>query len=237
VLAAVPTLIALLTGGASALPANEASLRVGERLSVAVAQDLVTVEAHEVPLAEVLRAIGEQARITVFLEGDLARPVSISLAGVPVAEGLRLLLRDRASSVITRSAAGRLAEIRVRLRSDPGGAGEAATGATGTSQPRDARDELEVAPYDWHEDRLAFVRQAVRVPRPKALEELTTLLLEDEDAMIRGSAAAALGKLRSEEASEALSRMRQHRGVHPFGSRPQSASWLRPDHHGSRGCA
>jgi hypothetical protein len=195
--------LALPVAGAIAVMPGIGSVQAAAELSVVVGGELVSIESQEAPLADVLQAIGEQAGFAVAVEGDADAAVRLSLAGLPVAEALRLLLRDAASAIIYERSAGRLVGIRVRLLNDGAGArSNVATPVEGT-QPERRRD-LPVTPHDWREDRVAFVRQAARAPREGALEELTTLLLDDDDATIRRLAAAALGRLRSEEVGEAL---------------------------------
>ena len=65
-----------------------------DRLRVRVEDGLLTVDADAVPLAEVVGAIGRQAGFETTLIGDVSAPVTVSLAKVPLAEGLERLLAD-----------------------------------------------------------------------------------------------------------------------------------------------
>jgi HEAT repeats len=206
----IALLTGLLMGGAIGVePGNRTALSAeGEQLSVAMEGGNVTVEAREVPLAHVLRAIGEQAGIVVMVKGDAGDRISRSLSGVSGSEAIRLLLRDVPSAVMYKTSSGQLAEIHVRLvaRQAAARAPNASwTASVDPSDPEAPPEDPEVTPDDSHEDRLAFVRKAARAPQADALDALSALVLEDDDPLIRGSAAAALGKLSGPGAGEALS--------------------------------
>jgi hypothetical protein len=180
------------------------------QLSVVVEGGLVGVEARNAPLADVLSAIGEQAGIVVTIEGEAGGRISRSLHRVPVSEAIGLLLREIPSAVIYEISSGRLAEIHVRLMGGGTSSAVASSGAPSASsaEPTEATSLSEgaaVTPDDPREDRIAFVRAAMRAPRANGIGELALLLRDDEDATIRAAAAAGLGKLPNEEAGEALS--------------------------------
>jgi HEAT repeat protein len=112
--------------------------------------------------------------------------------------------------VIYKTSSGELAEIDVRLMGSGALSAAAPSGAptASSAEPTEATSRSEgpaVTPDDPREDRIAFVRAAVRAPRENGIGELALLLREDDDATIRAAAAAALGKLRDEEAGDALS--------------------------------
>jgi hypothetical protein len=176
-----------------------------ERLSVAIDGGLVSLDAHDAPLADVLRAIGEQAGIVVSVQGGAGPRISRSLSGKPLSEALELLLGEAASGVIYKRASGRLAELRVRLMSVQAAAHAASTPSVARSEPGALAEDRAIAPDAPREDRLAFVRETARAPRADALDVLSALLLEDDAPLVRRSAAAALGRLRDEAAGEALS--------------------------------
>jgi HEAT repeats len=205
----IALLTGLLMGGAiGAEPGNRTALSAeGEQLSVAMEDGIVTIEAREVPLAEVLRAIGEQAGIVVMVEGGDGDRISRSLSDVSVSEAIRLLLGDVPSAVTYKTLSGQLAEIHVRLvaRQAAARAPDASgTGSVDSSDPEAPLEDPEITPDDPHDHRLAFVRKAARAPQADALDALSALVLEDDDPLIRGSAAAALGKLSGAGAREAL---------------------------------
>jgi hypothetical protein len=182
----------------------------GERLWVAVEGGLATVEAADAPLTDVLRAIGERAGIVVTIEGEAGERISRSLHDVPVSEAIGLLLRGVPSAVIYETSSGELAEIHVRLMGGGTSSAAAAPGApiVSSAEPTEATSLSEgaaVSPDSPREDRIAFVRAAVRAPRETGIGELALLLRDDEDATVRAAAATGLGKLRGEEAGDALS--------------------------------
>jgi HEAT repeats len=197
----------VVAGAIGVMPASHVAAE-SVQLSVEVEGGLVTVEAREAPLTDVLRAIGEQAGVVVTVEGDAHNRISRSLSGVSVSEAIPLLLRDISSVVVYKTPSGQPAEIHVRL---PGGKTGARTPDTSgkafvdRSDPAAPPEHPGITSDDPHEDRLAFVRKAARAPQADALDSLSTLLLEDDDPLIRGAAAAALGKLSGSVAGEALS--------------------------------
>jgi hypothetical protein len=65
----------------------------GPVVEVSVESGRLSVRAHEAPLAEVLRAVGRHAGVTMVLSGDLDTPVTETLTDVPVEEGIRRLSR------------------------------------------------------------------------------------------------------------------------------------------------
>jgi hypothetical protein len=150
------------------------------------------------------------------LRGALDAPVSVTLTGVPLEDGLRQLL-GRGSFVFLYDHPGadptrKLVELRGQVSEEAAalpGRDRAAAPADvpvprDQSERHDDADVPAISPYDHIEDRLEFARLEARAGKPKSAEDLVTLLLEDEHAGVRGLAAAALGRLGGPEAGEAL---------------------------------
>ena len=202
-------LASLLVAGTMSMVATSRVAAEGVQLSVVVEGGAASIEARDAPIADVLRAIGEQAGLTVIIEGEAGDRVSRSLHGVPVSEAIGLLLRAVPSAVIYKTSSGELAEIDVRLMGSGALSAAAPSGAptASSAEPTEATSRSEgpaVTPDDPRENRIAFVRAAVRAPRENGIGELALLLREDDDATIRAAASGALGRLRAGEAGEAL---------------------------------
>ncbi len=197
---------ALNSCGRTALGAEGTPLTTPE---VALHDGLLSVRAIDVPLAELLRAIGAQAGFQVIVKGDLSPPVTWSFADVPVAEALRRLLQNANSVLIHAPAPGGGAGPLVELRVWPG-RGDAAESAAKvartirTNKGKPAGRTPLVSPDDRRDDRLRAVRRLANRPNASAGKDLALLLSEDEDPLIRRIAAIALGKLRLPEAKAAL---------------------------------
>ncbi len=67
----------------------------GSSIKVAVKQGRLTLSAHNALLAEVLRAIGEEAGIAIEIRGDLTERITISFTDVLLEEAIRHLLRGQ----------------------------------------------------------------------------------------------------------------------------------------------
>lgn len=100
--AAVGVAALLLAGGGGVQAAT---------IDIAVDGGLLTLEALDAPLEDVLRAIAAQADFDVVIKGDLSTPVTWSLADIPVADAVARLLQTR--NYVMRVAAGRVIELRM----------------------------------------------------------------------------------------------------------------------------
>ncbi len=176
---------------------------------VALRHDLLSVRAIDVPLAGLLRAIGEKAGFEVIIKGDLSGPVTWSFADVPVEEGVRRLLHDTSSVMIYArvqdGGTGSLAKVITFHQNVDLVAGHSRVARTIPTQETGVSQETPiVSPSDHREDRLAAVRHLANRLDASASKDLALLLFEDEDPLIRRIAAIALGKLRLPEAKAAL---------------------------------
>ena len=162
---------------------------------------LLTLEAHDAPLSDVVRAIGERVGYETILVGDLPAAVNTSFKGVPVGDGLERLLRDIDRVVLygpAQEGSDNSAVSQIWLFGPGGPAESTVAGAAGLA----ARDDLEQTDERIRAD--AVLRLASSYPVEQALERLARALREDEDAFVRSRAAAALGALQDDRAVPAL---------------------------------
>jgi HEAT repeats len=203
----------ILAGGTLAADDAGKAVEDSRRPEVAIHAGVLTVQAHGVPLAEVLAAIGQRAGFEVTVRGAVDARVSVVLAEVPLEEGLRQLLRGRSFAFLYDRArahpAAKLVEVRVYALEKTAAQPEPGRAAASTSKPSamsgDANHHAPViSPFDPLEARLEFARIEARRGKPTSPEDLITLLLEDEHAQVRGLAASALGRLKEPAAGDAL---------------------------------
>lgn len=169
--------------GAQAEPAEPSSIEI------AFERGRLTVDVRDAPLDEVLAAVGEEAGVAIQIRGDLTAPVTQSFADVPLDEGIRRLLRGHSYMLASNDAGqGRRLEISI-LTSHP--VGTAASAASASA----ANDEQE---------KLQRVRALAGRKDPEAILELSRLAGGDPSAAVRAQAVAALGRLRTQDASAAL---------------------------------
>ncbi|MFQ5773597.1 MAG: HEAT repeat domain-containing protein [Kiloniellaceae bacterium] len=178
-------------------------------LEVSVHEGLVSLDARNVPLEDVLRAIAEQAGFRLVLKGDLSTPVTWSFKDVPVDRGVARLLGTASSLALYAPAPdGRgsvLAEVRV-LR----GSSDAVAGASGVARaapiqpawavPAPTSEPLEEDP----ETRLERVRGLVEKGRRTTVRALSRFVSGDDDPVVRRIATVGLGNLRGPKAKDAL---------------------------------
>jgi hypothetical protein len=79
-------------------PISETDTPASPFLDVRVERSLLTVDVREVPLARLLRTIGERAGVDVVIRGDLGL-VTESFHGLPLEEGIRRLARGHSLAV------------------------------------------------------------------------------------------------------------------------------------------
>ncbi len=180
-------------------------------INVSVHEGLLTLQAVEAPLADVLGRIGDAAGFRVVFKRSMDAPVSWTVTDVPLEKALRRLL-GRRSYVITYDepqAEGEmrhLAEVRLMRNNMPETGHSIEIDRTLTATAKiEAQNELLIAtPDDDRDTRLNFVRNMSKRPKAAAVNALRVLLSQDEDSMIRRIAAIGLGKARGEAALEAL---------------------------------
>ncbi len=193
--------------GQSASASQNASAATNE---VAVREGLLSVELRDAPLAHVLLTIGAQAGFEVIIRGDLGAPVTWSFTNLPLDEGIQRLLDDSSLIMIYAPSQGRV-EPRQLLKVIALGAGGDATAGTaplaGRMPAREtdvSQETVSVSLNDDREDRLRAVQRLAIVPDAAATKDLTLLLSQDEDPLIRQIAAIALGNVGGAHAQAAL---------------------------------
>ncbi len=184
-------------------------------ISVHIERGLLSVDARNAPLGEVLEAIAKQANFQLDTKGDLDIPVTWSFANVPVDEGVQRLLHNVSSVMIyaqsKNGGPAALAKVTTfRRKVDPAANSVQVARTIPPPQTQKAtkveepQHEPTVSLDDDREDRLRAVRRLSRKPDAASIKDLALLVSKDEDPVIRRLAAIGLGKLRAPEAKAAL---------------------------------
>lgn len=92
--------LALVAAPGQSLAATSQSEGTSSRVDVSVERGRLTVEARNVPLAKVLKAIAERADFRMRIKGDLNVPVTVNLTDVPLVAGIRRVV-GRNSLIMT----------------------------------------------------------------------------------------------------------------------------------------
>jgi HEAT repeats len=173
---------ALLPAGRA--PAAEAPTPA-PTMEVTVGEGRLSVNLRDAPLADVLRLIGQEARLKVHLDGQLRTPITGIFSGLPLEAGIRRLTRGHSSTFAyspqSAGHAARLTEIWI-IESDP-------------ATPVDPRARAA---------RLASLGGLGRRGDDGAVAELSRILAQDPDPVIRTQAALALSRARNAQATPAL---------------------------------
>jgi HEAT repeat protein len=154
-------------------------------MEVTVGDGRLSVNLRDAPLAEVLRRIGQAARLTIHLEGRFGTPISGAFTALPLEAGIRRLTRGHSSTFAYDpphpGRPARLAEIWV-IESAPAAPADPRVSAT----------------------RRAAVNALARRRDEAAVAELRRMLAEDSDPSVRAQAARALGRSRDARVAPAL---------------------------------
>ena len=139
------------------------------------------------PLAEVVEAIGRQAGFETTLIGDVSAPVTVSLAKVPLAEGLERLLADTDRILIYAAPQADATLPRIaQLWLYGAEHGQKMTAAAPPSSPEPLLD-----PGGKIRSQ-AVLRLTQAGATEDALDQLGQVLREDTDPLVRSRAAIAL---------------------------------------------
>src|SRR5262247_2377838 len=90
---AVIAVAALAMGTSDAGAAGATAFPPGQVLEVTATTSHVSLTARETPLADVRKAIGQQAGVKIVLRSELNTPVTATLDNVPLDEAIRRLSR------------------------------------------------------------------------------------------------------------------------------------------------
>ena len=173
-------------------------------VEVEVTDDLLTLHADGVPLAEVLRAIGEAGSFGVVLRGEFAMPVRQSFIDRPLEDSVWRLVEGHSVIVVHEApdASGTAGLAEIRVIENPA---LAALEDAASDDP--AGDDAEAADGDATDDppldRAAFRLAKLGVPPPTREDIL--LELGDFDQAARVAAVPKVGSLRPREALAILS--------------------------------
>ena len=85
-------------------------------IHVAIERGLLSVDVHNAPLADVLRAIAEKAHFRLTLRGDLSTSVTWKFTGVPLDKGIKWLVGNNSVVMVHAppNGANLFSEVRVR---------------------------------------------------------------------------------------------------------------------------
>jgi hypothetical protein len=214
-----------LTLDSGRLCAQGAEPNPATRLHVEVDRGTLAVHVRNAPLAQVLRALGEQAGIQVTVSGDVSSPVTHSFAGVPLEEGIRRLAHGY-SLVLTHTAAAGTSRAAMLTRVWVlGGASTPDPVASATSAPepraapqRQARGQpggsrqvsvpaSEATRASQRADWLQVIQTftaAADHGSAAAVALLGDIMATEADAVVRHHAVAALGRLPGVEVEPVL---------------------------------
>jgi hypothetical protein len=178
---------------------------------VKVGKGLVSVEARDAVLADLLQAIGKQAGVEVTIHSGGGDRVTQSFSGVGLDDAIKLLAKGKdvvlVYSKATNRAGTNLAEVRLFAASAPGGrvvtqqgrgaqpqAAKSTAGQSGEGQANGVAAEIaRLSDTDVNVRREAAVALGTR-PDKQAVGALRTAT-EDEDAVVRTVALITLGQL------------------------------------------
>ena len=186
-LAVIALALASLHGVGRAEPARAESASAEPAMDISHRDGLVTLSINDVPLSDVLQAIGREMGVKVDLRGNLTSLIDAELADVPLDEAIKRLARGHSVCLLYGAP-----------RRD-GGAGlmeawviESRPGTTVARRPEAAGRSA-----------VALDGRASRAPRP-AVATLTRMLLDDPSPAVRAQAATELLRLRDASATSAL---------------------------------
>ena len=195
----------------------------GPVLEVIATSSHISLSARDVPLADVLAAIGREAGVRMVLHGELDTPVTASLIDVPVDEAIRRLSRWY-SVLLIYGAAEDVRDGDVGLKEawvmsaksrphDVGIGGSlydaprpaAREGDRGGVAGASTKNLLEKATKDPSPGvRQTALQRLARQPGVEAVNALRDAAIRDPEAFVRRVAIRALAGIRRAEAGDAL---------------------------------
>jgi HEAT repeat protein len=203
----IPAIVSSNHSGQDAVAAENAPPAMVE---MAIREGLLSVKLRHAPMADVLLAIGAQAGFEVIIRGDLSAPVTWSFSDLPLDEGIRRLLAGSALVMIYTPSQGQAGLRPLAKVIALGAGGDAAVRNAAVARTIPARktevsqETAAVSLNGDHENRLRAVQRLAIIPDAAATEDLTLLLSQDEDPLIRRVAAIAMGRMGGAGAEAAL---------------------------------
>jgi len=187
---------------------------------------LLTVDVRGVPLAQVLRAIGEQADVRMTLRGDLEVPVTDAFSGLPLEEGLRRLARGFSVTVTyaeaadapggdrlaaawiiassgTRGSVGTVARA-VEPSQQGGGPATASAPSVTSGSEANAPEATKHFPVGGWLSGIQALADEANQGSERAIAVLTDISLTEPAAVVRQQGVAALGRLKGPDVEPAL---------------------------------
>jgi hypothetical protein len=242
-----PLICSLLVSVANVESADREAPKKARTLEIAATSAGMTVNVHEVPLADVLEAIGRHAGILIVLGGTLDTLVSETLIDIPLDQGIRRLSRGHSVVFIYAGASAAandaaLSEVWVMSASsasgsrDPysvtprAGAGPRDDGRGADTRGRSTASERPVQltralKFGTLETRLRLIEAVVRERgEHAAIDVLRDAATHDADPRIRMGAIQVLTFMPSRDAVEAI---RATLGDRHAGVRAEALSALR----------
>jgi len=199
--------LTILASLATAARSERAAAAVaGDTLEIRYVGGALTLRVDGVPLSSLLAAIAETANFRLVVAGNLERPVSRGLAGVPLDRGLERLLDGLSYLRTYDSVGGQSVLVELRVLGPAPMNGEASTFVT--VQRQMTRAELTPAMTARlsaaEDERLKRVRHLRTESGSDVAQELALYLTQDESPAVRRVAAAALAGGGNLEARDAL---------------------------------
>ncbi|MCB1859611.1 MAG: HEAT repeat domain-containing protein [Gammaproteobacteria bacterium] len=170
-----------------------------EDVDVLVDAGMLTLEARQAPLSEVLRVIGIQAGFEVVVVGDFSMPVTASFRRVPVLEAIDQLTYRYNRAVSYTRPVGQERPVVSRVWLLGSGVSLSASPIIAEGQGGD-----ELTDEDGKVRGKALLRLANQGATADSLETVIGALKRDPDPMVRNQAAMALGIMGDSQALPAL---------------------------------
>lgn len=162
-------------------------------IRIEVREGMLTLEARDAPLVEVLRQLGERLGFRSHLTDDIDERVSLSVRDLPPGEVIRRALGKRSYIIIY---AAREAGTGARVVKEVRVFGTEETSRAASADPAGTADRRKA--------RLEGVEELGREQTPEAARELEGLVADDPDFHFRRAAAIALGRYGDPRTIEAL---------------------------------
>ncbi len=211
-------LVAIALDGRSVLAAPPEVEPPAAPIEVKVREGLLTLDARNAPLADILLTIGEKADFTVDIRGDLSTPVTVSFTDVPLDKVISWLIGNNSWVMIygtsgSNSRALDPQELHVYAKraqdtKTPATVQVTVTnenGAAPESSPASLEDSIlnDLAGLD-RDARMRAIGMLGRLKDENSIDILIQVLLEEEDPSIRQHAVIALGRIGGYRAIDTL---------------------------------
>ena len=186
--------------------ADETYVRPQLALSVVIEDGRLWATLRDAPLEDAIRAIGESTPFDVKFHGELTSTISKQFHGMPVNDALHQMLENN-SWIGKHDQAGRITRLDVYglpgLAKSDDSPGSPQANKSKVGPPETARSQTQSDPATrWN--RLETIQKLALEQPDGAADALASMLVEDEDAMLRWNAAIALADIPDRLASQVL---------------------------------